>query len=87
MARAGKSITIEAPVMMMEVGYSSDKTPVWMDDRWYTNFVNWCNEEKFKITAFKMLHNKVKLTFISAKECTLFGLKYDRKQEEKIFRT
>ena len=40
-----------------------------------------------EITAFKMLHNKVKLTFINAKECTLFGLKYDRKQEEKIFRT
>ena len=52
--------------MMMEVGDSSDKTPVWMDDRWYTNFVNWCNDDKFKITAFKMLHNKVKLTFIRA---------------------
>ncbi len=53
MARSGKSITIEAPVMMMEVGDSSDKPPVWMDDRWYTNFVNWCNDENLKLLLLK----------------------------------
>ena len=65
-----KSIKIDAPVMMVQ------RKAVWMDERWVKDFFAWLNKNKFKITGMKHMHNKIKLTFINAKECTMFGLKY-----------
>ena len=72
MARAGKkTITIEAPIMI-----TSDKVAVWLDDSWPMDFFDWCNKEKFRITSCTHLQNKIKLSFETAKDCTMFGLKY-----------
>ena len=73
MARSGrKTIRIEAPIML-----TTDKIAVWMDQgEWARDFFNWCNKNKFRITAYAHLHGKLKLSFLTAKECTMFGLKY-----------
>ena len=71
-----KTITIEAPVMV-----TSNKIAVWMDEKWMRNFFNFIAENKFKISAMNHLQNKIKLTFVTAKECTLFGLKYDGRKK------
>ena len=71
MAVSGKkSIKIDAPVMMVQ------RKAIWMDERWVRDFFAWLKKNKFKITGMKHMHNKLKLTFINAKECTMFGLKY-----------
>ena len=73
MAQFGrKTIKIEAPLLM-----TNDKSVVWMDQgEWAIDFFNWCNKNKFKITAYAHLNGKLKLSFETAKECTMFGLKY-----------
>ncbi len=47
-----------------------------MDEAWVKDFFSWMEKNKFKITGLKHMHNKLKLTFVDAKECTMFGLKY-----------
>ena len=75
MARSGrKSIKIEAPVMI-----TSDKIAVWMDQgEWAMNFFNWLEKNKLnkKLSGLQHMQNKIKLTFVTAKDCTIFGLKY-----------
>ena len=38
-------------------------------------------------TEVKLKTNKLTLCFNAAKECTMFGLKYDREKQKEIFRT
>ena len=38
-------------------------------------------------TEVKLKTNKLTLYFNTAKECTMFGLKYDREKQKEIFRT
>jgi|TARA_B100000405_G_C16662007_1_gene402432 hypothetical protein len=72
MAPSGrKTITIDAPIMI-----TSNKIAVWMDENWMHNFFDFIKENKIKISAMNHMQNKIKLTFVNAKECTLFGLKY-----------
>jgi hypothetical protein len=74
MAMSGrKSIKIEAPIII-----TSDGTPVWTDKEWAVDFFDWMSEVKLnnKLSGLQHLDSKVKLTFISAKDCTMFGLKY-----------
>jgi hypothetical protein len=74
MAMSGrKSIKIEAPIII-----TSDGTPVWMDKEWAVDFFDWMSEVKLnnKLSGLQHLDSKVKLTFVSAKDCTMFGLKY-----------
>ena len=71
MARSGrKHISIEAPIMKVQGAY------VWMDRYWPEDFFNWIQKEKMKFTELKMRTNKLTLYFLTAKECTMFGLKY-----------
>ena len=82
MARSGrKHISIEAPIVKIQGSY------IWINREWPITFFAWTRKEKIKFTEIKMRQNKLTLYFSNAKECTMFGLKYDRKQEEKIFRT
>ena len=82
MARSGrKHLTIEAPIMKMSGAY------VWMDRYWPVDFFTWMRKEKMKFTELKMRNNKLTLYFSNAKECTMFGLKYDREKQKEIFRT
>ena len=80
MARSGrKTIKIEAPVLV-----TSDGTPVWMDDgKWAMNFFDWLAEAKLndKLSGLQHMQNKIKLTFVTAKDCTIFGLKYANRQK------
>tara|TARA_R110002126_G_scaffold273308_1_gene417827 strand:- start:289 stop:528 length:240 start_codon:yes stop_codon:yes gene_type:complete len=74
MAMSGrKSIKIEAPIII-----TSDGTPVWTDKEWTMDFFDWLSEVKLnnKLSGLQHLDSKVKLTFVSAKDCTMFGLKY-----------
>ena len=75
MARYGrKSIKIEAPVMI-----TSNKIAVWMDQgEWAMNFFDWLVKNKLnkKLSGLQHMQNKIKLTFVTAKDCTMFGLKY-----------
>ncbi len=74
MAMSGrKSIKIEAPIII-----TSDGTPVWMDKEWAVDFFDWMSEVKLngKLSGLQHMNSKVKLTFVSAKDCTMFGLKY-----------
>ena len=74
MALAGrKTIKIDAPIII-----TSDGTPVWMDKEWAVDFFDWMSEVKLngKLSGLQHMNSKVKLTFVSAKDCTMFGLKY-----------
>jgi len=71
MAQSGrKTIKIEAPVMLIE------GTPVWMDKNWAVDFFDWLGKTKLKVSGMKHMQNKLQLTFVTPKECTMFGLKY-----------
>jgi len=75
MAQSGrKTIKIEAPLMV-----TTDGTPVWMDQgEWAMDFFDWLSKVKLndKLSGLQHLNNKIKLTFVTAKECTMFALKY-----------
>ena len=75
MAPSGRrTIKIEAPIML-----TSDKIAVWMDQgEWAMDFFDWLQKQKLnkKLTGLQHMHNKIKLTFVTAKDCTMFGLKY-----------
>ena len=72
MAMSGrKTITIKAPVMI-----TSNKVAVWMDEKWMHDFFDFIAEQKFQISGMNHMQNKIKITFVSAKDCTMFGLKY-----------
>ncbi len=72
MARSGRrSITIDAPVMI-----TSNKIAVWMDENWMFDFFDFIKKHKFQISGMNHMQKKIKLTFVTAKECTMFGLKY-----------
>ena len=82
MAMSGrKHINIEAPIMKMSGAY------IWMDRYWPEDFFSWLRKEKMIFTEIKMKTNKLTLCFKTAKECTMFGLKYDREKQKEIFRT
>ena len=71
MAQSGrKTIKIEAPVMLIE------GTPIWMDKNWAVDFFDWLGKSKLKVSGMKHMQNKLQLTFVTPKECTMFGLKY-----------
>jgi hypothetical protein len=77
MAQSGRrTITIDAPVLI-----TSNKIAVWMDEDWMTDFFDWLRKNKFKISAMNHQQKKIKLTFVDAKECTMFGLKYASKKK------
>ena len=72
MAQSGrKTIKIEAPIII-----TSDGTPVWMDKEWAVDFFDWVGKTKLKISGMKHMDNKLQLTFVTPKDCTMFGLKY-----------
>ena len=69
-----RTIKIDAPIMI-----TSDKIAGWMDDgNWAMNFFDWLRENKLnnKLSGLQHMQNKIKLTFVTAKDCTIFGLKY-----------
>ena len=71
MAQSGrKTIKIEAPVMLIE------GTPIWMEKNWAVDFFDWLGKTKLKVSGMKHMQNKLQLTFVTPKECTMFGLKY-----------
>ena len=81
MALAGrKTIKIDAPIII-----TSDGTPVWMDRNWAVDFFDWLSHVKLndKLSGLQHMNSKVKLTFVSAKDCTMFGLKYASKIKRK----
>ena len=81
MAQSGrKTIKIEAPIII-----TSDGTPVWMDRNWAVDFFDWLSQVKLndKLSGLQHMDSKVKLTFVSAKDCTMFGLKYASKIKRK----
>ena len=75
MAQFGRrTIKIEAPIIV-----TSDGKAVWMDQgEWAMDFFNWLSKAKLndKLTRLQHMQNKIKLTFVTAKDCTIFGLKY-----------
>ena len=81
MALAGrKTIKIDAPIMV-----TTDGTPVWMDHgEWAMDFFDWLSKVKLndKLSGLQHYDSKVKLTFVTAKDCTTFGLKYAGKRKK-----
>ena len=72
MALSGRrSITIDAPVIL-----TSNKIAVWMDEEWMHNFFDFIKKNKFQFSGLQHKQSKIKLTFVTAKECTMFALKY-----------
>ena len=72
MAQSGrKTITIDAPIMI-----TNNKIAVWMDENWMHNFFDFIKDNELKISGLQHMQRKIKLTFVSAKDCTMFGLKY-----------
>ena len=72
MAPSGrKTITIDAPVMI-----TSNKIAVWRDEDWMHDFFDFIKKHKFQLSGMNHMQNKIKLTFVTAKECTIFGLRY-----------
>ena len=80
MARSGrKSIKIEAPIMRIQ------NKNVWMDQgEWAVDFFDWLSKNKLanKLSGLQHMNNKIKLTFVTAKDCTTFGLKYAGKRKK-----
>ena len=82
MAMSGRRyVSIEAPITKMSGAY------IWMDRFWPEDLFSWMRKEKMVFTEIKMRNNKLTLYFNTAKECTMFGLKYDREKQKEIFRT
>ena len=82
MAQSGrKYIKIEAPIMKISGAY------VWMDRHWPEDFFGWMRKEKMVFTEIKLNKDRLTLHFNTAKECTMFGLKYDREKQKEIFRS
>jgi len=81
MAQSGRrTIKIEAPIML-----TSDKIAVWMDQgEWCRDFFAWLSENKLnkKLSGLQHMNSKIKLTFVTAKDCTMFGLKYAGKRKK-----
>ena len=81
MAMSGrKTIKINAPIMM-----TSEKIAVWMDDgEWAMDFFDWLSKQKLndKLSGLQHMNSKIKLTFITAEDCTIFGLKYAGKRKK-----
>jgi hypothetical protein len=75
MARSGRrTIKIEAPIMV-----TNDKIAVWMDQgEWCRDFFDWLSKNKLnnKLSGLQHMQSKIKLTFVTAQDCTIFGLKY-----------
>ena len=72
MVQSGRrTITIDAPVMI-----TSNKIAVWMDEKWMHDFFDFIRKNKLKLSGMNHMQNKIKLTFVTAKDCTMFGLKY-----------
>jgi|TARA_R110001592_G_scaffold156232_9_gene386563 hypothetical protein len=72
MAQSGrKTITIDAPILI-----TSNKIAVWMDEDWMHDFFNFIKKNKLQLSGMNHMQKKIKLTFVNAKECTMFGLKY-----------
>ena len=58
---------------------TNDKIAVWMDQgEWAMDFFDWLTKNKLnkKLSGLQHMQNKIKLTFVTAKDCTMFGLKY-----------
>ena len=58
---------------------TNDKIAVWMDQgECAMNFFDWLTKNKLnkKLSGLQHMQNKIKLTFVTAKDCTMFGLKY-----------
>jgi hypothetical protein len=47
-----------------------------MDKEWAVDFFDWVGKTKLKISGVKHMNNKLQLTFVTPKDCTMFGLKY-----------
>ena len=81
MAQSGRrTIKIEAPIML-----TSDKIAVWMDQgEWCRDFFAWLSKNKLnnKLSGLQHLNSKIKLTFVTAEDCTIFGLKYAGKRKK-----
>ena len=72
MAQSGrKTITIDAPILI-----TSNKIAVWMDENWMHDFFDFIKKNKLQLSGMNHMQKKIKLTFVTAKECTMFGLKY-----------
>ena len=72
MAQSGrKTITIDAPILI-----TSNKIAVWMDEDWMHDFFDFIKKNKLQLSGMNHMQKKIKLTFVNAKECTMFGLKY-----------
>tara|TARA_Y100001938_G_C8062222_1_gene417992 strand:+ start:383 stop:625 length:243 start_codon:yes stop_codon:yes gene_type:complete len=80
MAQSGKrSIKIDAPIII-----TTNKIAVWMDEgKWAKEFFIWLQKNKLhkKISGLQHMHNKIKITFVTAKDCTMFILKYAGRQK------
>ena len=81
MAQSGrKTIKIDAPIIV-----ATDGTPVWMDQgEWAIDFFDWLSSVKLnaKLSGLQHMNSKIKLTFVTAKDCTTFGLKYAGKRKK-----
>lgn len=63
----------------------TDGTPVWMDHgEWAMDFFDWLTKNKLnnKLSGLQHMNSKIKLTFVTAKDCTAFGLKYAGKSKD-----
>jgi hypothetical protein len=49
---------------------------VWMDEDWMHNFFDFIRKHKFQFSGLQHKNKKLKLTFATAKDCTMFALKY-----------
>ena len=82
MPRSGrKYVSIEAPIMKVQGAY------IWMDRYWPEDLFKLMRQEKMVFTEIKLNKDRLTLHFNTAKECTMFGLKYDREKQKEIFRT
>jgi len=76
MAPSGrKTITIDAPILI-----TSNKIAVWMDEDWMYGFFDFIKKHKLQLSGMSHMQKKIKLTFATAKECTMFVLKYESRQ-------
>ncbi len=80
MVQSGRrSIKIDAPIMI-----TTNKIAVWMDEgEWARDFFQWLQDNKLhkKVSGLQHMKNKIKITFVTAKDCTMFTLKYASRQQ------
>jgi hypothetical protein len=76
-----RSVTIDAPVMMVQQGDGVDE-PVWMERNFFPNLLDLIKEYNISLKGIEIKQGKIKISFKDYKHATKFRLVYESKNNK-----